>query len=220
LYQPEIGNFAAKINTPAGLKNWEFHAYQNDVQLIKMSFTEPKTSITWNWLNDTGDKITDISQLDYAIEITDSDSRTFESPRKSLPISQATESSIMAEANQDTIFEKFSLVLFDYNSSQLSESNMYLMQKVLARYFEHPDATMNVYGYSDTIGDENYNQKLSMQRAKTAYDILVRMKIPKEKLSYVGYGEINPIFSNASPEGRFLNRTVQIYIRYPKPVEE
>jgi OOP family OmpA-OmpF porin len=185
-----------------------------------MSFTEPKTSITWNWLNDTGDKITDISQLDYAIEITDSDGRTFESPRKSLPISQATESSIMAEANQDTIFEKFSLVLFDYNSSQLSESNMYLMQKVLARYFEHPDATMNVYGYSDTIGDENYNQKLSMQRAKTAYDILVRMKIPKEKLSYVGYGEINPIFSNASPEGRFLNRTVQIYIRYPKPVEE
>jgi outer membrane protein OmpA-like peptidoglycan-associated protein len=32
----------------------------------------------------------------------------------------------------------------------------------------------------------------------------------------MGYGEINPLFSNATPEGRFLNRTVQIHISYPK----
>ena len=90
------------------------------------------------------------------------------------------------------------------------------MQKVLARFLEHPNATMKIYGYSDTIGDEEYNLKLSTQRAKTAYDILVRLGIPIEKLSYRGYGEINPIFSNKTPEGRFLNRTVQIYISYRK----
>lgn len=220
LYQPEIGRFTTNISATEGLKNWEFHAYQDDALLTKLIFTEPKSSITWNWINDAGDKISEISQLDYAIKITDSGGRGFESPRKSVPVFQTTESSIMAEANQDTLFEKFSLVLFDFNSSRLSESNQYLMQKVLARYTEHPDATMSVYGYSDSIGDEEYNQKLSAQRAKTAYDILVKMKIPREKLSYLGYGEINPIFSNATPEGRFLNRTVQIYIRYPKPVEE
>jgi len=38
--------------------------------------------------------------------------------------------------------------------------------------------------------------------------------IPKQ-LSFAGYGETNPIFTNQLPEGRFLNRTVQVYIGYP-----
>ena len=94
------------------------------------------------------------------------------------------------------------------------------MQRVLDIYTKHPDASIKVFGYCDDIGDEKYNLKLSKQRAKIAYNILRRMGIPKGLLSYHGYGEINPIFTNGTPEGRFLNRTVQIYIGYPKEIVE
>jgi outer membrane protein OmpA-like peptidoglycan-associated protein len=216
IYNPQIGYFNSKINTPEGLKQWEFYAYDHETQLIKMTFETPKSIINWNWIDESGEKVNNISHIDYFIKITDQDGRIFESRHQPLPVSQTVESTTIAETKQDTVFEKFSLVLFDFNSSKLSESNQYLLQRVLGRYNEHPDATMKVYGYCDNIGSEEYNSKLSTERAKMTYNILVKMKIPKEQLSYLGYGEINPIFSNSTPEGRFLNRTVQIHISYPK----
>jgi len=71
-------------------------------------------------------------------------------------------------------------VLFDFNSSQLSENNRYLLDKILARYHEHPDAAIKVYGFSDAIGDEEYNKKLSTERAKMTFQLLARMGMPKE----------------------------------------
>jgi outer membrane protein OmpA-like peptidoglycan-associated protein len=86
-------------------------------------------------------------------------------------------------------------------------------------YKEHPDCCVKVYGYCDDIGKEEYNLKLSTKRAKIVCDLLRKLGIPKSKMVHKGYGEINPIFSNASPEGRFLNRTVQIYVGYPASAE-
>ena len=216
IYNPPIGYFNPKINTPEGLKQWEFYAYDHKTQLIKMTFGAPKSPINWNWIDESGEKINNISHIDYFIKITDQDGRIFESRRQPLPVFQTVESTTIAETKQDTVFEKFSLVLFDFNSSKLSENNQYLLQRVLSRYYEHPDATMKVYGYCDNIGSEEYNFKLSTERAEMTYNILTKMKIPRQHLSYLGYGEINPIFSNSTPEGRFLNRTVQIHISYPK----
>jgi len=220
IYNPEIGYFNPTVHAPEGLMEWEFYAFHDDNRLIRNSFNEPKSSINWNWITEYGDKVSNISSIIYHIKISDKEGQIFESPKQILPISQSVESASLADTKQDTVFEKFSLVLFDFNSSQLNENNQYLMQKVLGRYIEHPDATMEVNGYCDTIGDEDYNLKLSSQRAKITYDILVQMGIPQEQLSYHGYGEINPLFSNAIPEGRFLNRTVQIYISYLKTEEE
>lgn len=219
IYQPEIAQFTPKISAPEGLKQWEFYAFDQSVPLIRMTFDMPKSSINWNWINDQGEKISGLSRIAYGIKITDQDGRVYESELQQLPINQIVEATNVAETSQDTVFEKFSLVLFDFNSSHLSENNQYLMQRVLGRYQEHPEAIIKVYGYCDDIGSEEYNLKLSTERAKMTYNILRQMRIPADRLSYLGYGEINPLFSNASPEGRFLNRTVQIHISYPRTSE-
>lgn len=216
LYQPEIGYFNTQINAPEGLKQWRFYAHCGADQLVELDYQQKKSEITWNWINNSGEKIQGPNSLNYGIKITDLDGRSFESPSKTLPVSLIDEATGVAEIKQDSVFEKFSLVLFDFNSSRVGVNNQNLMQKVLSIYMAHPNASLKIQGYCDDIGKTEYNLKLSTKRAKIAHDLLKRMGVPKEKLAYQGYGEINPIFSNATPEGRFLNRTVQIYIGYPK----
>ncbi len=219
VYQPEIGVFTTQVNAPEGLQGWEFEAYHGQDPLIKILFDQPRTNINWNWLDLRGQKIHGIDHIEYAIRITDQDGNTFHSPKLRIPVVQRTEAMAFAQAQQDTLYERFSLVLFDFNSAKLSENNQYLMQRVVDRFQEHPNAMIRIFGYCDDIGSEEYNLKLSTQRAKMSYDILRQLKIPTGQLSYFGYGEVNPLYSNASPEGRFLNRTVQIQISYPKAVE-
>ena len=46
------------------------------------------------------------------------------------------------------------------------------------------------------------------------------MGVPKEKMTVIAKGENDPPYENDLPEGRFLNRTVQIYVSYPEPPAE
>jgi len=220
VFAPEIGQFQLQIKAPEGLKQWKFQANSPAGILFTKTFDEPKTDLTWNWLNLQGEKISQLDQISYSLEITDLDGASFTSAPKILPVTEITAINPKNEVQADSSFEKFSLILFDFNSSQLSGRNEMLMGKVLELYQAHPDAKLRVMGYCDDIGSEDYNLKLSTQRAKMAYTSLQRMKIPGNRLAYLGYGEINPIFSNDSPEGRFLNRTVQILISYPVQVAE
>lgn len=215
VYQPEIGYFNAKVEAHEGLKHWEFIAQNGGQALTQMKFDEVKPRFSWNWINATGAKLNTLENLTYRIKIEDNDGEIFESELQTIPITQHTFSTSKVKALQDTLFQKFSLILFDFNSSTLGTANQNLMQKVLNVYLAHPQAKFRIFGFCDDIGSEDYNLKLSTTRAKMAYNSLVRMGIPQSQVSYLGYGELNPIFSNSSPEGRFLNRTVQIEIRYP-----
>lgn len=220
VFAPEIGQFQLKINAPEGLKQWKFQANSPAGILFSKTSDEPKTELAWNWLNLQGEKISQLDQLSYSLEIIDAEGAFFTTVPKTLPVTEITAINPKTEILADSSFEKFSLILFDFNSSQLSGRNEILMAKVLELYQTHPDAKLRVMGYCDDIGSEDYNLKLSTQRAKMAYTSLQRMKIPGNRLAFHGYGEINPIFSNDSPEGRFLNRTVQILISYPVQIAD
>lgn len=70
-----------------------------------------------------------------------------------------------------------------------------------------------VNGYTDSLGTQVYNFKLSSKRAETIANYLIlKDKIPKEKIGYHGQGENDPISTNNTPEGRQKNRRVEIII--------
>ena len=175
--------------------------------------------MSWNWLDQKGEKVFNVSEISYSMKIKDIDGRAFETPMKVIPVQQIEEATNIVEMKEDTVYQKFSLVLFPFNSSRLDAKNANLLKQVVAVYKNHPNCCVKVYGYCDDIGKEEYNMKLSSRRAKMARDLLRKMGVPAKKIVHRGYGEINPIFSNASPEGRFLNRTVQIYVGYPSGAE-
>ncbi len=80
---------------------------------------------------------------------------------------------------------------------------------------EHPQEVVVIEGHSDAQGNDTYNLRLSQQRADAARDYLVGNEgLPAERFVAIGYGETRPVASNRLPEGRTLNRRIEIKGEY------
>jgi OmpA-OmpF porin, OOP family len=69
---------------------------------------------------------------------------------------------------------------------------------------------VSVDGYTDSVGSDAYNQKLSMRRAEAARRYLVDKGIDESRISVRAMGESNPVASNSTADGRAENRRVEI----------
>ena len=67
-------------------------------------------------------------------------------------------------------------------------------------------------GFTDNTGKVDYNQTLSEKRAKSVYDYLMMQGVSTDRMVYEGKGIHDPVASNDTPEGRSLNRRVEIVI--------
>lgn len=70
-----------------------------------------------------------------------------------------------------------------------------------------------VEGHTDSIGKDDYNQKLSEARAETVKKELEKNGIDGTKIKFVGYGKTRPIADNKTKEGRSQNRRVEIKVK-------
>lgn len=75
-----------------------------------------------------------------------------------------------------------------------------------------PSSTVQIDGYTDNTGEETYNQHLSERRADTVRAALIAKGITHAKLFTKGFGENNPLTTNATREGRQQNRRVEITV--------
>ncbi|MDO9635542.1 MAG: OmpA family protein [Thiobacillus sp.] len=73
------------------------------------------------------------------------------------------------------------------------------------------DGKVEVAGHTDSRGSEAYNMGLSLRRAESVRDYLVTKGIPSDRLVIKGYGESQPVADNATDEGRFQNRRVELH---------
>lgn len=106
-----------------------------------------------------------------------------------------------------------SAILFDFDSAMLkleSQDNLKKMADVLVGY---PDTDIIIAGHTDSQGSENYNQKLSERRAVSVRNYLVDMGVDAVRLRTVGHGEMKPVSSNETEDGRRNNRRVELEIR-------
>lgn len=76
----------------------------------------------------------------------------------------------------------------------------------------YPGVVFLIAGYTDSVGDNAYNQRLSERRAKRVYDTMIKRGVDASRLRYAGFGEDNPIGANGTKEGRALNRRVEISV--------
>jgi outer membrane protein OmpA-like peptidoglycan-associated protein len=113
------------------------------------------------------------------------------------------------------VMEKYALILFDFNRADIKDRNRAVLDRIVARIKEVPNARVTIEGHTDTIGKEAYNIDLSKRRAQAAYDmILAGGGINAANITYDGAGPHNPLFDNQQPEGRALNRTVTVTLEY------
>ncbi len=76
----------------------------------------------------------------------------------------------------------------------------------------HKELVVEIGGYTDDIGNDSVNQVYSEQRARYVYDYLLSQEVDKNRLSYKGYGEQRPLYSNAYEATRVKNRRIEIKI--------
>ena len=103
-------------------------------------------------------------------------------------------------------------ILFATNSYKLesqAKTNIDKLAKILNKY---PDTNILVVGYTDATGKEDYNMKLSDQRAKSVVDYTSSQGVDGKRFTYKGLGPQEPVASNDTPDGRQQNRRVEIAV--------
>ena len=104
-------------------------------------------------------------------------------------------------------------ILFDFNSAALRPESQQTLRDLAGNFQRYPDETISVEGHTDNVGAIDYNQNLSERRAYSVKDYLSTQGVPGSRITAIGYGESRPKASNETPEGRQLNRRVEIHIR-------
>jgi len=198
---PEKMDIKLGHNSDRDIAKWEVKAVQKNRTLFEKKFSGPLPSnYEWDLANTIKNQQLDDSPVTLSVKATD------ESGRNSTP----HHSTLKVSYSQLIKYvERVSLVLFDFNSSEVGSRNRDALMKLKETI--RPMSRITVNGYTDVIGQEDYNQKLSESRAKSVGSTMSSMfTISQNNLTVQGLGEKAPIYTNDLPEGRFYNRTCQV----------
>ena len=103
-------------------------------------------------------------------------------------------------------------VLFDFNKYTLKPEAREKLAKVSGILLAYPGLKLQVEGYTDNIGSDDYNQKLSEERAGGVRDYLVSQSVQQDNITAAGFGKSDPIADNSTNAGRAQNRRVQLVV--------
>ncbi|MCC6846802.1 MAG: OmpA family protein [Bacteroidetes bacterium] len=208
---PDLVEFRPFARSNYPIINWKLSLSQAGRNLREYTGTD--TPSPQRWLikpNELSDKQVPI---EYTFTAHDSSGASSEASG-SIPVEYLSSVKKRVEQLTDRSIAKFSLVLFDFDKSEITPENRRILETLVLPSVQY-NSTVKIFGYTDRIGDAEYNLKLSTNRA-AAVKSAIEAKVKDAKFEIYGLGKSVPVFDNASPIGRHLSRTVQIYVETPK----
>jgi outer membrane protein OmpA-like peptidoglycan-associated protein len=118
-------------------------------------------------------------------------------------------------ATRDTargLIANMSDVLFKTGSFELLPGARERLAKISGIVIAHPGLHLEVEGHTDSVGGDDYNQKLSENRAQAVRDYLVQQGIADNAIVFRGLGKTQPVATNDTPDGRQQNRRVELVL--------
>jgi outer membrane protein OmpA-like peptidoglycan-associated protein len=103
-------------------------------------------------------------------------------------------------------------VLFDFNKFTLKPEARERLARISGIVLAYPDLQLEIDGYTDSVGSDEYNQTLSDKRAGAVRDYLVSSSVPGNSVTAHGMGKADPIADNTTAAGRKLNRRVEMIV--------
>lgn len=103
-------------------------------------------------------------------------------------------------------------VNFDLNKSTLTPTAKANLDKLVPVFNEYPDTNIQIFGYTDSSGADDYNLRLSEQRAASVKSYLAGKGISSARIVTLGRGEADPIADNSTADGMRQNRRVEFAI--------
>ncbi|BCJ08486.1 MULTISPECIES: OmpA family protein [unclassified Pseudomonas] len=103
-------------------------------------------------------------------------------------------------------------VLFAFDSAELTQGAQQRLQGLLPKLNEPGVASVKVLGFTDSVGSDAYNQRLSERRASGVAEYLISQGLAPNKVTSQGRGESEPVADNDTDEGRSRNRRVELHL--------
>jgi outer membrane protein OmpA-like peptidoglycan-associated protein len=103
-------------------------------------------------------------------------------------------------------------LLFPINSSYLTDKAKIALEEFVSLAKEHPQALIQIDGHTDATGTADYNQWLSEKRAVSVKTYLQSLGVSGSRMQTRGHGQVQPVATNQTKEGRQQNRRVEITV--------
>ena len=103
-------------------------------------------------------------------------------------------------------------VFYEFDSWNITKESNSELNKLVSLLSDNKDVTIEIGGYTDSVGTDEYNLDLSEKRARSVMNNLIGKGIKAERLKFKGYGAASPIGDNITNDGRKLNRRTEIKI--------
>ena len=103
-------------------------------------------------------------------------------------------------------------VNFDFDKATIRPDAVPILEQACSRLKLESNIDVVAQGYTDSIGSDAYNLKLSERRANAVRDWLVKCGVSPARLSAKGYGKSNPVATNTTAEGRAQNRRTELVV--------
>jgi len=116
--------------------------------------------------------------------------------------------------NPAKVGEKMQLsnVFYEIDSWQLKKESIAELNNLVTLLSENKNLAMEIGGFTDSTGSNEYNVALSEKRALSVVNYLIKSGISSSRLKYKGYGNTSPLGDNVTIEGRKLNRRTEAKI--------
>jgi len=103
-------------------------------------------------------------------------------------------------------------IYFDFNSVELKPESMVVIEEFYQFLLTNPTMKVSIQGHTDNIGKREDNLNLSENRAKAVLEYLIKLGVDINRIDHKGFGESKPIDTNATEEGRAMNRRTEFVI--------
>ncbi|MBW2465733.1 MAG: OmpA family protein [Deltaproteobacteria bacterium] len=118
---------------------------------------------------------------------------------------------VMADGISSTGHVALYGIYFDFNKSDLKPESEPTLNEIAKLITGNPNLKVFIVGHTDNVGDVDYNMKLSQARADAvAKALTTKYKVSPQNLKAYGVGQLAPVASNKTEEGRSKNRRVEL----------
>jgi outer membrane protein OmpA-like peptidoglycan-associated protein len=185
--------------------------------MSNVGVTDP-VSPAYNWGKNADEDSIPNNETPYTAQLVvySQDGKECRSNELQIPVMIVTNEIKRRERLVDSTIDRYSLVLFKFDSPEAGALNDRIVREFILPGVRS-GAKINVTGYTDVVGLDDRNMKLSGDRANTVVQAVKRNVKAGIYNSLIGrgVGETAPLYTNDLPEGRFYNRTVQVIITTP-----
>lgn len=190
-------------------------ALDAEIDLINLISNKVESSTTSDKI--TGEYLSVLNeQTEYALEVRKKGyafkSMRFDYSDKKADDLKPIEMDILLDPIEKGTIFVLNNIFFDSGKWDLRDKSKAELNELIRFMQDNPQVRGEISGHTDNVGDKKANQELSLKRAKSVYDYLLQGGIEAKRLTYKGYGEMQPVAPNDTEENRQLNRRIEFKI--------